>query len=604
MNYFALLPLLSAIANVFLWTFVFARQSRTPLRQVYLVFIALCGLWGFADFIIWNHSNPAVQFYILRISSATWVPLTPLYMYFAYLLTGRALDWIVHVIGGLTLVLIFAAVFTDGIVAGVEQRYWGVAATPGILYYPAIVCCTILPGLRSIYVIGKHATQSSGIERTQLMFFLSGVGITWVLVLLVNLVLGQLLNIDDIPMLGSTLIIIQAVVVFIASTRYRFLSVGVEEVAMEIFSKSSDGVLLLNPNGRIIEINTAALNMLNMSNDNALGRRATDVLPAPYTFEDNCENQNLEFPDSIDKKKQIGLLSQCDFYLGKVQAGKLVTIRNITELKDAESARAAQVELVKKVRQNQEMKMLALGELASEIIHNVNNLMGGITGYTSLLRKKLKDNPATLPLLDGIRRAVENAVNMGDELLRFTQPGELPAKTVDLHTAVVHSISLAKASFQNYITFKTDLRATHSIVNGAETDLENVLLNLFINAKDAMDTGGTIFITSTNTTDADAGESLKADDAAPEGQTLKLTVKDTGKGIDSQIVDRIFEPFFTTRKKSGGTGLGLSNTFGIIKQMGGKISVESAPGSGATFTIMFPVADKEKKTADSTQMNR
>lgn len=231
--------------------------------------------------------------------------------------------------------------------------------------------------------------------------------------------------------------------------------------------------------------------------------------------------------------------------------------------------------------------MLALGELAGEIVHNVNNLMGGIVGYTSLLQRKVEGNEAVQPLIEGIRRTVENAVRMGEELLRFTQPGEPPKAEVDLHQAVGHSVSLARASFREDISFDIQLNAAHSMVMGSTSDLENMLLNLFINAKDAMPDGGTVYVSTENITSRPAGDE-SIDNTGMSPVAVHLTVRDTGTGIDPETIERVFEPFFTTRKKAGGTGLGLSNTFGIVKKMGGNIFVDSYPNRGATFMVSFP----------------
>ncbi|MBN2341543.1 MAG: PAS domain-containing protein [Deltaproteobacteria bacterium] len=593
MNYYALLPLASVFGNVFLWTFVYALHNRSRTKRIYLWFIVHCALWGLSDFLAWNHTDPSFQYVVLRLGTAAWIPITPLYMYFAYLLTRRPVDWLLYFFAAGAFVFLGLGTCTDMIVKDIRQTHWGVLAIPGALYYESIIFCTMLPGLFSIWFIGRQAFRSTGIERKQLFFFLSGIVFTWALVLLVNVFTLLWFETFEVPKLGSTFALLQAIIVFIASTRYRFLNVGVQEVAMDIFSKASDGVVLLDCNGQIIEINDAAQKMLGLSPKQTLSSHIDQLVPAPYQFNRNCDNLEIEFSQRQAEDMRLGLLSQCDFYQGSIWAGKLLTIKNITSRKAAEQAERVQAILREKVRRNQEMKMLALGELAGEIVHNVNNLMSGIIGYTSLLRRKLQSNQEVQPLLDGIQNTVENASKMGKELLLFTQTSESPSETVDIHESIRNSIRLAEHSFNEGIHFEMMLNASQSHILASPADLENVILNMCINAKDAMPTGGRIFIATEN--DIPAPQLSTGDPHAAtntEKTALRLTVRDTGAGIDSAIIDRVFEPFFTTKKSRGGTGLGLSNTFGIIQRLGGTISAENLKEGGAAFTIVLPVHKK------------
>lgn len=592
MNYYALMPLFSAMTHLFLWTFVLILHNKSRPRMVYLIFVAMSGLWAFMDFLIWNHTDPAVQYLLIRASCVLWIPLTSLYLLFAYRLVQRNPDWLLYGVGAVTVFFVLAGVFTPSVVAGVASRHWGAAGVEGPLFYPTILLCVLLPGILSIYRISRRALQIQGMERRQLLFFLSGIAITWGLVLFINVGIGQLFKIEEMPMLGSTLMTIQTGVVFIASTRYRFLNVGVQEIAMDIFSRSSDGVVLLNHKGWIVEINDTARKLLSISPRKTTSTFIEDLIPRPYRFNANCENEEILFDQGRHQKPQVGLLSQCDFYQGKIWAGKLVTIRNITALKAAEEAQAVQQKLQEKLRKNQEMKMLALGELAGEIVHNVNNLMAGIVGYTSILQKKLRDNPEAKPLLDGIQRAVKNAASMGEELLRFTQSGEMTGEKVDVHSALDHGISLAKHSFREKIEFRVNLASERHQVMGTMADLENLFLNLFINARDAMPEGGTLSV-STENEDTDIGTGKSSAGRSASAEVIRIVVQDSGAGIAPEIIDRVFEPFFTTRKDRGGTGLGLSNAFGIVKKLNGHICVDSYPGQGATFIITLPTVSPD-----------
>jgi PAS domain S-box-containing protein len=240
-------------------------------------------------------------------------------------------------------------------------------------------------------------------------------------------------------------------------------------------------------------------------------------------------------------------------------------------------------------------KMEAVGQLAGGVAHDFNNLLTVIHGNLEFARHDLApDHPVQADLME-VTRAAERAQALVRQLLAFSRKQVLQTQALDVNDVVRGADALLRRVLGDEIAFETRLGAQPAVVHADRGQLEQVLLNLAVNARDAMlsavhghpGTGGTLSI-ATDVVDHDgAGPS-----ALPPGPYVRLTVTDTGHGMDATTRARIFEPFFTTKGLGVGTGLGLAMVYGIVAQAGGAVSVESAPGAGTTFTILFPYVDE------------
>jgi signal transduction histidine kinase/CheY-like chemotaxis protein len=224
----------------------------------------------------------------------------------------------------------------------------------------------------------------------------------------------------------------------------------------------------------------------------------------------------------------------------------------------------------------QAQKMEALGQLAGGVAHDFNNLLTVISGYTALLRSKVRDeDDGSAEKLDAIATAAERANDLTRQLLTFS-PGQLvQTSEVDLNASVRETEVLTGSTLGDV---RLELRLTDGLpaIHADEGQISQVLLNLLLNARDAMSGAGVIGIATTIA-------------HATDGDFVELTVTDTGSGIDLETQARIFEPFFSTKGKDG-TGLGLATAYGIVEASGGSIAVESTLGAGTTFTLQFPVS--------------
>jgi two-component system cell cycle sensor histidine kinase/response regulator CckA len=237
--------------------------------------------------------------------------------------------------------------------------------------------------------------------------------------------------------------------------------------------------------------------------------------------------------------------------------------------------------LEEQLRQSQ--KMEAIGRLAGGIAHDFNNLLTIILGNTSLLRKVLSGKAESVQLVDDIHGAADRAASLTRQLLTFSRPRSLHQEVVDLNEVVDQLAGLLRRLLGERISIATLLAPTPVLVRADRGQLEQVIMNLAVNAKDAMPTGGTLSICTSSVT------TLTADMAAQ--RYARLAITDTGIGMTDEVKARIFEPFFTTKEVGRGTGLGLATVYAIIEAVGGRIEVESAPGAGTRFQIDLPLSE-------------
>ena len=238
-------------------------------------------------------------------------------------------------------------------------------------------------------------------------------------------------------------------------------------------------------------------------------------------------------------------------------------------------------------RLRQASKMEAVGRLAGGVAHDFNNLLTAILGYTNLVLDELGPDHPSRPDVEQILHAAESAASLTRQLLAFSRRQLLQPQILDLNEIVLRMESLLRRMIGEHIALETGLAASAPI-NADQGQLEQVLMNLAINARDAMQSGGQLVI---STRDVVVGTELtKAHRGLMPGDYVVLEVRDTGSGMDEHVLANLFEPFFTTKKRGEGTGLGLATVYGIIKQSGGYIAVRSQPGAGSIFTIYLPQA--------------
>jgi PAS domain S-box-containing protein len=253
----------------------------------------------------------------------------------------------------------------------------------------------------------------------------------------------------------------------------------------------------------------------------------------------------------------------------------LMYLRDITERKSLED----QLRLAQ--------KMEAVGQLAGGIAHDFNNLLTAILGSTELLLASIEHADPRRDDVQEIGRAAHRASALVRQLLAFSRKQVMQPRVVNLNAIVREMGGMLRRLVGERITLRLDLDSALGDVTADPGQLEQVIANLGVNARDAMPDGGTLTIATSNV--SRIGMPGAADDGLPPGGPLVvLTVKDTGTGMDEHVLAHLFEPFFTTKELGRGTGLGLATVYGIVRQTGGQIQVTSRPGDGSTFSVYLP----------------
>jgi signal transduction histidine kinase len=248
----------------------------------------------------------------------------------------------------------------------------------------------------------------------------------------------------------------------------------------------------------------------------------------------------------------------------------------------------------------QSQKMEALGRLAGGVAHDFNNLLTVIKGHSEIIVERCKSGDPVLKSGEQIRKAADRAVALTRQMLAFSRKQALQPKVLDLNALVEDIGKLLNRLIPEDIELVFKSEATLGRVKADPSHIEQVLLNLTVNARDAMPRGGKLTIETQNVTVN--SDFARINSSLRPGQYVKLIVSDTGIGMDSETKAHIFEPFFTTKEPGKGTGLGLATVYGVVKQTGGFIFVETELGAGTKFEIYLPrVADNEKPDSDAVQ---
>jgi PAS domain S-box-containing protein len=356
------------------------------------------------------------------------------------------------------------------------------------------------------------------------------------------------------------------------------------------FESHLTGAVVTDLEGRMLEANPAALQMLGLASVKDFeSRRMSSLYARPEERDELLARiRDREHVDQVEVelRRQDGrpLHALVNMQGRRDAEGRLVEINAF--LLDVTDKKRMETQL------RQAQKMDAIGRLAGGVAHDFNNLLGVITGYGELLERDLPpDHPGRRRLRE-IRRAADSASALTRQLLTFSRQQSLETRVVDLNDIVPGAERMLRRLIGEDIELVTALATGLGHVRADPGQVEQVILNLAINARDAMPTGGKLMIETAN---VDLDERYVATHAGVKpGPYVMLAVSDTGQGMDQDTVSHAFEPFFTTKEKGKGTGLGLATVYGIVQQGGGTVNVYSEPGHGTSFKIYLPrVADEQ-----------
>jgi two-component system, cell cycle sensor histidine kinase and response regulator CckA len=345
---------------------------------------------------------------------------------------------------------------------------------------------------------------------------------------------------------------------------------------------------------RFILVNRQYENLFDLNRDEFIGRPMASIIgPANYTrlaphIKQVLAGRPAHFESSLVLSDGTEKWLESSYIPVSDKTGMVVGFyslcRDLTEKKIADQER---LKLEEKLREIDKFK--ALGTLAGGIAHDFNNLLMGIQGRASLMAVQLDPGNPLVEHVQAVETYVRSAADLTKQLLGLARGGKYEAKPIDLIELVLNN-SLMFGRTHKEITIQRKLSEAPLVVAADRNQLDQVLLNIFVNAWQAMPGGGTIYL---ETSVSELGNSLcKAHDIVP-GQFVRVSITDTGCGMDEETRQQVFDPFFTTREKQRGTGLGLASAYGIVKNHGGIIAVYSEIGHGTTFSIYLPLSNQE-----------
>jgi PAS domain S-box-containing protein len=350
-------------------------------------------------------------------------------------------------------------------------------------------------------------------------------------------------------------------------------------------------IFTVDPGGRISSWNRGAERLLGYTPDEILGQSLRRLFPEGQ--EQNAD-QELSIAASAGQYESEGIRITKGGVVRRVNVtttamrdahGELIGYARI--LRDVTEKLRAQEELRRSEEQlRQSQKMEAVGQLAGGVAHDFNNMLTAIRGYADLLLVDGVRSADDRDAIGEIRKAADRAAALTRQLLAYSRKQMLQPRAVNPNDIVREMEGMLRRLLVGDVELVTRFDDSVGQITVDPAQLEQVILNLVLNARDAMPSGGRIMI-ETSLAEFDAAFCEQNPGAHP-GRHVVLMVRDNGRGIPEQIRQHIFEPFFTTKERGAGTGLGLSTVYGIVKQSGGYVAVESAAGSGATFRIAFP----------------
>lgn len=336
------------------------------------------------------------------------------------------------------------------------------------------------------------------------------------------------------------------------------------------------------------DINSAGEKISHKAREELLGREIREVFPTAEEFGmveslrrawETGQPQFLPLAEYRDSRLQQWVENR----IYKLPSGEIVAVYD-----DRSEQRRLEEQLF------QAQKMDAIGQLAGGVAHDFNNQLTPILGYSDLLLRD-EDDPELIQCVEAIRSAARHAADLTGQLLAFSRKGQYQQVPVDLHDTIAEVLTILRHSVDPRIEIITHLGAPHPVILGDPTQLQNAVLNLALNARDAMASGGELYF-HTEQLDLGAEFCQSCPGEITPGVYLKLAVTDSGVGMDRETQGRVFEPFFTTKKN--GTGMGLSAVYGTIKNHNGTVHLYSEPGHGTTVSMYLPLWIQEEPLAE------
>lgn len=371
-----------------------------------------------------------------------------------------------------------------------------------------------------------------------------------------------------------------------------------ESLLKMVFNNAADGIITIDSKGSIYQLNKNIEYLFGYSEEELLGENIKVLVTKKYrehhdsfiqeylkTGQSQIIGTGREVKACHKDGREVPIFLRVSESMNNGQLFFTAFIQDITRLKTLES------------QLSQKMKLESIGRLAGGVAHDFNNLLGGIQGYISLLNKDVAGNEDAKKKIDIIAKTVDRASELTRKLLDFGRQRPFHASEININQLILDNIEMLRHSFSPNIEIATELTEGKNKIMGDPVQLMQVLLNLTVNASQAMPAGGKI-IYKTEPITIDESAALAGRNISP-GNYLLVTIRDTGEGIPVENQKKIFDPFFSTKEIGEGSGLGLSVVYGIVQAHQGSIEFSSRPGRGTSFFIYLPSTHHRSNQSNS-----
>jgi PAS domain S-box-containing protein len=367
-----------------------------------------------------------------------------------------------------------------------------------------------------------------------------------------------------------------------------------EQRYRRLFEAAKDGILIIDAeNGRVVDVNPFLVALLGYSREEFLEKNVwdlgpfKDVIASQQAFHE-LQREELVRYDDLTLETHDGRRIDVEFISNLYSVDQVKVIQcNIRDISDRLKAEKERASLESQLQKSQRLE--AIGQLAGGVAHDFNNLLTVINNYAGFAIEELREADPVRADLEEILKAGQRAAGLTRQLLAFSRKQLLAPQVLSLNGVVAGIEGMLRRLIGEDIHIATSLAGDLGTVEADPGQIEQVIVNLAINARDAMPGGGKLTISTANVT-LDEDYATQHSDITP-GEFVLLSVADNGCGMDEETRNRVFEPFFTTKEKGKGTGLGLATVYGIVRQSGGNILIYSEPDLGSTFKVYLPRVD-------------
>jgi PAS domain S-box-containing protein len=375
------------------------------------------------------------------------------------------------------------------------------------------------------------------------------------------------------------------------------------DILQAVIEATPDAIFVKDLEGRYVVVNAAAARFLGRRPEDIIGKHDLELYPEETARRFIADDQQVlaaGAPLSFEGIATSTTGTQAYLVTKGVyrdRSGQILGIfgisHDVTELRQANDALERTREALFRSQ-----KMEAVGQLTGGLAHDFNNVLAVILGNLEILRLHVKDDTVACDLIDTIARAATHAQDLTTNLLAFARGRQLNPQSIDINALVQRMVRLLARTLPSRIDIKTDLRDEARTARVDPAALEAAILNVVLNARDAMPDGGTVCLRTSRFDLTSPVPAARTDPDSPglaPGAYAALDIEDTGSGMPPEVMAHVFEPFFTT-KNEGGTGLGLSMVHGFAQQCGGDVSILSTPGKGTTVRILLPLVEAKSRT--------